>query len=191
MGEGIALGVVADSHSRRAVLSGVGAALGCAVLGSRDVRARTTTKAVIADGDETENDMTGFFVHVGDSTSPTEAQVATDCSFADWEADTVAYDVTLVDRADPEYAEYERTVYVPDTTDIPPGSLFVVNSQERCTDGYVGVRLERLGSDQLEAALSGDIDTAAADGSSASGPGFGVVGALAALVGWGALSDRS
>ncbi|WP_276273327.1 hypothetical protein [Haloarcula litorea] len=181
-----------DAYSRRSVLAGAGAALGTLAVGTGAADARAETKAVVAEGDETENDLTGFFVHVGPTTSPIDAQVAAGCAFADWSDDaTTAYDVTLVDRAEPEYARYERTAYVPDSVQLPPGSLFVVNSQERCTEGYVGVRLLQIGSDRLEAAASGDVpDRTAADGTGASGPGFGVLAALGGLVGWGALERR-
>ncbi|MBX0322628.1 hypothetical protein EGH21_06255 [Halomicroarcula sp. F13] len=174
-----------NAYSRRAVLGASASVLGGSLLASTSASARTTTKAVVADGSGT-GDLTGFFVHFGQSTNPVEAQTATDCGFADWPDDeTTAYDVTLIDRARPDYEQYERTVYVPDSTDFQPGNLYVVNSQERCTTGYVGVRLVQLGSRQLEAAVSGDAE-AVTETSGGSGAGFGVVAALAAALGVGA-----
>ncbi|MBX0295842.1 hypothetical protein [Haloarcula nitratireducens] len=184
------------SYSRREVLAATGTVVGGTLAASGQAAAQSTRKAVIADGSATENDMTGFFVHVGQTTDPTDAQVADSCEFADWPAEeTRTYDVKLIDRGRPDYEQYSRSLYVDNSTEVPPGTLFVINSQEQCTDGYVGIRLERLGSSQLEAAVSGDVRTATASGgdgggdggSGAAGPGFGVVATVAAALGYGAL----
>ncbi|MBV0925545.1 hypothetical protein KTS45_15165 [Halomicroarcula limicola] len=187
------------SYSRRDVLAATGTVVGGTLVASGQAAAQSTRKAVITDGSATENDMTGFFVHVGQTTDPADAQVADSCEFADWPADeTRTYDVKLIDRGRPDYEQYSRSLYVDNSTEVPPGSLFVINSQEQCTEGYVGIRLEKLGSDQLEAAVSGGARTTTPSGgggggggddggSGAAGPGFGVVATVAAALGYGAL----
>lgn len=207
--------------TRRSVLRtcgaglGLGIAAGTAAVGSAQTdeegegeEGEVLEEGVIVNPPNIEQEVTGFWIHIGGTVDPLEASVSDQCGFVDWgDEETLAYDAMLIDRtAEPQ--QQSISLYLHESVDISPGTLFIINSREQCESGYVGVRLERVGMDlgtiraAEPASPTGTVDdgdggaspTDTPDGggggaegpASGQGPGFGAVGALASLggVGW-------
>ena len=195
--------------SRRSVLrGGVGAlalATGGGIASAQEttVGGGITTTGAVAQLDQYE-DLTGFFLHVEGEASPIEASVADACNLIDWgNEQTNAYDVVVLDRNQADVPQARTTLYLHEDIDVPAGALWVINGQEQCGSGYVGVQIEQIGANEVEAGLSGDISptstaldqAGATDGggggiSSALGPGFGWLAGAAGLLGGGWLLSR-
>ena len=77
----------------------------------------------------------------------------------------------------------------PADADVSAGSLFVINRQFDCPEGYVGLGLEQIGAAvDVDTSTPTPEDASPTDGGSASGPGFGVAGALAGVGGLAGLA---
>ncbi|MFB6163691.1 MAG: hypothetical protein ABEJ31_00875 [Haloarculaceae archaeon] len=100
-----------------------------------------------------QEDLPGFFVHTGRHITPTEAQVSDRCDFAGWPAaQTVAYDVAVVDTVTQGNPAVRSTLYVPDRVQIDPGTLYVVDDVSQCSAGYLGIHLTEVSGGMTGAA---------------------------------------
>jgi PGF-CTERM protein len=196
--------------SRRAVLRGLGAGLGAgigsvAVPGTAAARQEQgyTTPAVIVDIPEFDVEvLPGFFIHVDSRTNPSDATVADACDYPDWPPEeSLAYDIWLIGRKANAQGSNRTTLYVSDDRSIPGGALYIVNNATRCSENYIGIQIEQINAGgsgpftprsyaeetPTEGAEQGDGD----DGDTGVfGPGFGIGGALAGLLGGGWLAHR-
>lgn len=207
-------------YARRTVLAGIGGVV-LSSLATQPVAGQETpvaARAVIPEPEQfAVDDIAGFFLHVDPDTSPSRAQVADACGYADWPSEgTRAYDVWLVDRTGEEYASEPLTLYVPDRRSVPAGGLYVINRVQQCDGSYVGIEIEQLnagdgpflegsfttttdpetvadteaGDDQEIAADPGTTEQGAGGTTTGSGPGFGILATLAGLAGGGWLARR-
>ncbi|WP_415379166.1 PGF-CTERM sorting domain-containing protein [Halosimplex sp. TS25] len=218
-GRGIDRGDAANGDStggpeltRRSMLAGTGVAIGAGAVGAAGfagasgvAAGQITEAAAIPEVTRWENDnIAGFMIHVGGSTSPAQVRIAEDCDVPGsdtWPPDTMlAYEVHLINRkteGTPE--EEETTLYIGDSAEVAPGTLYIINRFNRCGSGFVGVTLEQIGRSDIE--VDGEADGGAGGGQAtvattepgdgggfgSSGPGFGALAALAGLAGGGAL----
>lgn len=184
--------------TRRGVLRSIGA-VGAAGAGGLAVvptaGAQITINAVISAAEEFADDYAGLFVHVGElSTGELQVEAVEDCDIDGWPPDGFeAYNGSLIDKkGDDPVTSIPAEVYVPVGWDVSTGSLFVVNRQHDCPEGYVGLELEQIGASSVEisTATQGTAtpEPTASDGGSASGPGFGVAGTLAGVGGLAGLT---
>jgi hypothetical protein len=151
-------------------------------------------RAVIPEQQQYDGTVTGFFIHIGAEVDPLKASVADQCDLVDWADDeTLAYDAQLVDRqAAPETQSI--TLYLHERVEVEPGTLFIVDDREQCESAYLGISLEQTGVN-LAQLRSRDFtpNPENQDGggvSGGAGPGMGVAGALAGLLGSGWLFGR-
>lgn len=175
-----------STWTRRAVLRGGVAAVGATALTAGSANAQLTEEAIIPVQDDYEQGLTGFFVHVGQTTDPMDANASDFCEFTSWPDDEIlAFDARLIDRtAEPEEAEI--TLYLNDEVPVAPGTLFVVNDAQQCDDNYVGLQLERLGVEEV-----GDVaESTPTETTNGFGDGPGPLAALAGLLGAGWLLGR-
>ena len=197
--------------SRRTVLRGGVAALGAATgLGGVATAQEftpsdgITTKAVIIEQEQYE-DLTGLFLHVEGETSPIDAAVSDQCDYVNWDdRATSAYDVVVLDRNQADVPQARTTLYLHQRVEVPPGALWVIDSQEPCGGGYVGIMIEQIGATELEAGLSSDLSPTETEGvandaggagsgdasSGALGHGFGWLAGAGGLLGGGWLLRR-
>jgi len=186
--------------SRRAVLrsvAGVGAVgtvgLAAGQTGTDGGTQGGQQKAVIPEQQQYGQSVTGFFVHIGPEVDPTEASVSDQCDFVDWADDeTLAYDAQLIDRkAEPQQTQI--TLYLHERVEVEPGMLFIVNDREQCESGYLGIYLEQTGVNlaQLRSRdFTPNPENQGGGSLGAAGPGMGVLGGLAGLLGGGWLLGR-
>jgi len=205
-----------STHSRRAVLRGLGIGAGALAVSAGTASAQEqgiTSRAVIPEQEQFDPEvLPGFFIHVNPDTAPLKAQVSDQCEYATWPPEqSRSYDVWLIGRKANAQGSQKTTLYVADDRTIPGGALYVVNNATKCADGYVGIQIEQLnregsgvlGTRNAEAEPAADVaaedggdgggggDSGDADDSTGVfGPGFGVLGALAGLLGGGWLAHR-
>ena len=162
-----------------------------------------TTLGIIPEQQNVQGSVEGFWIHVGGTVNPVEAGVADNCDLVDWGNDsTLAYDAQLIDRT-AEPAQTGVTLYLPESVEVAPGTLFIVNDRERCESGYVGVELEQLGMDLNtlvardasgggigETSTATDTEMVDETTTGGSGPGLGIASALAGVAGGGWLLNR-
>ncbi len=187
-----------SSVSRRGFLRAVGAAgvaggLGVGALASvPTAEAQYTVNAVVAEAEGFTDDYAGLFVHVGEeSTGELRVEDVDGCAIEGWPPEELsARDGSLIDRkGDDEAESIPAHVYLIADSAVSTGSLFVIDRALDCPEEYVGLELEAIG-----AAVAVDTSTPAPEGGSptgggpASGPGFGVVGALAGVGGFAGLA---
>lgn len=122
------------------------------------------------------------FVHVLGTTDVTRdwADVKA-CGFDEWSPEQItAFRMSLIDtlKSDPEPVETAAFVNTSGSADVRPGSLYIINDVHDCPGRYVGLDVEWV---------SGDVYGLPTDEGRTGvlGPGFGVAGALAGLVGGG------
>lgn len=190
--------------TRRTVLRTCAAGLGLAAGATSVASAQegdALQDAVIPEQElQFDQELVGFWIHIGQTVDPLEASISDRCDFVDWgDEDTLAYDAQLIDKtAEPEQSPI--TLYLNQEVDISPGTLFIINENVECESGYMGVRLERVGMDLEDvraaepASPTGTVDDDGEGGgqgggaespADGQGPGFGVAGALASLAGVG------
>lgn len=174
------------------MLSAAGGAVagGLAVTGGAAAQARVTRRVVIPKAEDiARGDYDGFFLHVGETT-PGELGVSTiqQCDFRSWSPSEITYRKgTLVDHIGNEVERVPTTIYTGGDTDLPTGSLWVINNTVSCPDGYIGLLVEQTG-----AALPGNVTETrtTTGGAGAAGPGFGALAGVAGVGGLLALLGR-
>ncbi|WP_225335725.1 PGF-CTERM sorting domain-containing protein [Halomicrobium urmianum] len=185
--------------TRRSVLrtcaAGLGLAAGATSVASAQEDDALQDAVIPAQEQQFDQNLVGFWIHIGATVDPLEASISDRCDFVDWgDDDTLAYDAQLIDKtADPEQSSI--TLYLNQKVDISPGTLFIINENVECESGYMGVRLERVGMDLQDvraaepASPTETVDDGEGGGAEGpvdgAGPGFGVAGALAGLTGAG------
>ncbi|QLH80731.1 hypothetical protein [Halosimplex pelagicum] len=202
--------------SRRRVLRGVGG-LGASAVGAGAVAgasgvasAQITQAAAIPEVARWENEnLAGFMIHVGGSTSPTQVRVAEGCvppGSDTWPPDEMlAYDAMVINRKLGDTPEAETTLYIGGSVEVLPGQLYLISRFNRCDDGFVGVSLEQIGRSDVSAGPGqqatnrpvADVeederprDLGTTQTPDATGPGFGLLASFAGLLGGGALLRR-
>ena len=168
---------------------------GLAAVPTADAQAQVTLYAVVSAAEEFADDYAGLFVHVGElSTGELRVEAVEGCDIEGWPPDGFqAYNGSLIDKeGDDPVTSVPAEVYVPVGRDVATGSLFVVNRQHDCPEGYVGLELEQIGASTLDVSTAtrgtATPQPTATDGDSAAGPGFGVAGALAGVGGLAGLA---
>ncbi|WP_226011314.1 hypothetical protein [Halomicrobium salinisoli] len=189
-----------QTPTRRSVLrtcaAGIGLAAGATSVASAQEGDALQDAVIPAQELQFDQELVGFWIHIGETVDPLEASISDRCDFVDWgDEDTLAYDAQLIDQtAEPEQSPI--TLYLNQEVDISPGTLFIINENVECESGYMGVRLERVGMDLQDvraaepASPTGTVDDDGEGGGAegpvgGAGPGFGVAGALAGLTGAG------
>lgn len=129
------------------------------------------------------DDYTGLFVQVVTVESTAELDIGADaCGFLDADEELVAYETRLIDRIEGDRLSTSAILYASaGNENIHEGKLFVVNSQEACSDEFVWLTLEQIGAGRIG---DGSADRTPGETGSRT-PGFGVG---TALVGLGAAS---
>lgn len=181
-----------STFSRRDVLArgGVAAAVlgaGGVAVGSEPVAGqRITRRAVIPRAEDftSDGDYTGFFLHIGEtSTGDIDTSVIRDCEFTSWSPEsTAAYNGTLIDRLEEDHRQVPTETYVNDQSNFEPGTLWVINRQSECPEGYVGLQIEQLGA-RIKQTTETPEETETTGTTGASGGGGPGLGPLAALAG--------
>ncbi|WP_255198158.1 hypothetical protein [Halorarius litoreus] len=177
---------MSSAWSRRSVLAATGAVGAAALVPTAS--ARYTTRMVIpsADGFTGDEDLVGYFVHLGSTTDVSTDPADVDgCGFENWSpTDLSAFDGRLLDRLDEDHRETEMTVHVAGDAEVDTGTLWIINGTVECPDGQVGLEVEQVGA-------SVPVSTAESTPSSAIGPGFGPLAAVGGLLaGVAALARR-
>lgn len=191
--------------TRRSMLAGSAATLGTGVVAARGLAAASgvaagqiTEAAAIPQPERwSDANLAGFMIHIGSTASIDRADAARQCGVPGsdtWPPDELlAYEVQLINRKDDATGEVGTTMYIGGRAEVAPGKLYVIDSFNRCGNGFVGLSLEQIGRSDLEVTVnSGNAGTTAADdgGSGAFGPGFGLPAAVAGILGGGALLQR-
>ncbi|WP_254542989.1 hypothetical protein [Halomarina pelagica] len=203
---------VGDSVSRRTLLAGVGATL----LGAGSASAqengsgngtnatgdgaeeRVDTSAIMPERPAGENtDYTGMFVHLTNKLKNVDVQGIEQCEVANWDPDeTEVFEIQLVDKVGNREEIYGSSMYFPNNLNLAPGQLFVIDNQQPCTNGYLGVQLSEILAENVTRGFAGNGTRAEGEegggSSGAFGPGFGPVGALGGIAAVGyALARRA
>lgn len=159
-------------------------------------------RAVIPEQQQYDQQVTGFWIHIGQEVDPIEAGVDDECEFVDWSnEETLAYDAFLIDRS-AEPNEQQITLYLHERFDVEAGTLFIINDRTQCQSGYLGITIEQVGMDIAairrrdgatptggQGGTDGQGD-GGGDGAASNGPGFGVPSGLAGAAGAGWLLRR-
>ncbi|MFC7155913.1 hypothetical protein ACFQPA_10650 [Halomarina halobia] len=197
--------------SRRALLAGVGAtALSAAPAGAQEngsgdgtngsgydggVDDNITTPAILPERPIGENtDYRGVFVHLTSELEDVQVDGIQQCDVTGWDpGNTDVFEVTLINRQGDADRTYASSMYFPREVDLTPGYLFVINNQEPCPNGYLGVEVTEVRAEANRRGFAGSPEAGASGGTSgASGPGFGPVGALGGIAAVGyALARRA
>lgn len=144
-----------SNYTRRSVLTAAGTVLSMGTTGlaggtrRRQEESGITAPAAIVrpDGVEQDQSLTGFFIHVSDRINPLQAQVSERCGSIDWDPQsTLQYDAVLINRQEERHTSYQTPLYVPGRINLRGGELFVVNTEEPCPSGYVGLEIEQIGA---------------------------------------------
>jgi hypothetical protein len=185
-------------------LGGFGGALDPSSVAGRAVGQETetpdsaiTTVAAVRDQEEFDQELTGFWIHMAAQLEPYEASVADQCAEIPWsDQEAMAFDAQLIDRqAEPRQSRV--TVFLHDAVEVNSGDLFIVNEVTACEGPYTVLRLEQIGADAIGVGPSNEANSPTADGGGGveptgeSGPGLGVLGTVAALLGGGWLAGRA
>lgn len=181
------------SQRRRTFLTGIGAAAATVAAPSVSAQESETgifTEAAIPDSAPTfdGDGYVGLFVHVSGPGEDKPSQGVDSCSFAG-DGTLVTWDAVLVDKTG-ESAQESTTLHAKQGAEgLQGGSLFVVNDQQDCGDGFVQVSLEKVGASKVD--YEGTTSTDGEDGEgTVDVPGFGPVAALAGVLGAGWLAKR-
>lgn len=150
-----------------------------------------------------DSDVTAGGNGTGGSATTGEPETP-ECDFEDWPPDEVErYEARLVDRKG-DGTEEDTTLWVSADVEIEDDDSFLINQHEDCGDGdFVGVELEDMGEqnggeggraeenveDFEEGSPTGE-DGGVGAATPESGPGFGVLAALAGAAGFGGLLAR-
>jgi hypothetical protein len=138
------------------------------------------------DGFTGDEDLTGYFLHVGgDASVDTDPSDVDGCGFANWSpTDLAAYDARLLDRLDDDHREKQTTVHLAANGEVDTGTLWIVNRQVSCPDDHVGVEVEQVGA-AVDVPASETATDSGATATEGSAPGFGLLAALGGLVAGG------
>lgn len=156
---------------------------------------------------KTYDSLDGKFLHVIGEPTPIQASIPDSCQYVDWEApDTRAYDVVLLDHSQSDIPQARTSLFLHKSENVQPKSLWVIDQQNRCSEGYLGIRVGYIGAKALEVGFSGDLATPetgpdadndeAGDGAGGGGstgvfgPGFDLLAGAAGLLGVGWLARR-
>ena len=125
------------------------------------------------------DDYTGLFVQVVTVESTAELDIGADaCGFLDADEELVAYETRFIDRIEDDRLSTSAILYASaGNENIHEGKLFVVNSQEACSEDFVWVTLEQIGAGRIG---DGPADETEGETDSRT-PGFGIGAALAGL----------
>lgn len=182
-------------YTRRRLLRG-GIAAGAVALGVGSAAGQepVTAHGILPVRGEIDQELTGFFLHLGGQIDPEVSTVDDFCQNVDWtEGDILAYDARLIDRtAEPEVSEV--VLYLSQQVPVRPGLLFIVNRVDQCSDNYLALELSRIGVTDIESLPSEQTPAATStptDSSNGFGDGFGPAAALASLLGGGWLLNRN
>ena len=130
------------------------------------------------------NDYTGLFVQIVRQEADEDINVGVEtCGVLESSEETVAYETRLIDRIETDRTWTSAILYADeDNEEIHDGKLFVVSSQEACSDGFVSLNLERVGAGRIGAVGE---EGATSDGGATNTrtPGFGIGTALLGLGG--------
>lgn len=123
------------------------AALGATFVGTASAQITTDaalpSSAPTMDGD----DYTGLFVQVVNDTPDADTDGLDACPFFTADDTPAAYEIRLIDRIEEDRLEEESTLFAAASNeDVDNGKLFVINSQQSCSDAYVSVELEEIGA---------------------------------------------
>lgn len=164
----------------------VGTVLGSAVVGSAQV---TTDAALPASAPTMDrDDYTGLLVQVVDTVPDADTGGLDACEFLEADDTPTAYDIRLLDRIQEDHQSEGSTLFAAaDNENIDNGKLFIINTQQQCSDEYVSVTLEQIGAsavgtpshpaagEQVSPGEVGEVTT------ESEGPGYGVGTAVGAL----------
>lgn len=188
-------------RSRRAVLAAGAAGVGALLGVPGPASAQSVDVGLIPTPDRwREENLAGFMIHTGEEVDPDEADVDANCDVPGWPPDeTQEYDVSLLNRKVEEMPQLETSLYAGPDLEAQPGDLFLINTFRHCESDHVAVELEQIGREVSEdvhpEAVNQPASPSPDDGGGGgvtpdTGPGFGLVGALAGLAGLGWLLGR-
>lgn len=128
------------------------------------------------------DDYTGLFVQVVREEADEAINVGVEaCEFLGSSEATVAYETRFIDRIEGDRRSTSAILYADEgNEDIHEGKLFVVNTQEACSEDFISLNLEQIGARRI-GELAGD-DEGGNDGETeTTTPGFGIGTALLGL----------
>jgi hypothetical protein len=179
--------------SRRRVLRALGAS-GVAAVGVAGFAAGQTgytARMVIPEAEAFTDDYTGLFVYVeAQSEGELDAQDVAGCEFDDWSPDALdSFTGRLVDQIGDDHRDIPAQVFTTADSGVEAGSLYVVNRSFPCPEGYVGLEVEQIRTENLDQGTNEEpgpeTATSTTDGG---GPGFGLAGAVAGVGGLAGLA---
>jgi hypothetical protein len=177
--------------SRRRVLRALGAS-GVAAVGTAGFaagQADYTARLIIPAAEEFTDDYTGIFVYVeAQSEGELDADDVAGCEFDNWSPDGLdSFTGRLVDQIEDDSKDVPTQIFTTADSGVEAGALYVINRSFPCPDGYVGLEVEQIRTENLDQGTNEDPETAAGT-TGGDGPGFGVAGALAGVGGLAGLA---
>ncbi|MFD1640528.1 PGF-CTERM sorting domain-containing protein [Halohasta litorea] len=175
-----------QSLSRRAFVAGSAGTAATAVLPGSGV-AQTDREPVFTDVAISStvptldrDDYTGLFVQVVRVEAESDIDIGVEaCGFLESSGETVAYETRFIDRIEEDRTSTSAIVYADEgNDDVHEGKLFVVNTQEACSEDFVSLNLEQIGATEI-----GEVAPEGNGGTETTTPGFGVGTALLGLGG--------
>lgn len=150
------------SLSRRAFIAGGAGAAATAVVPGTAIAQNNSdgddiepvfTDAAISSTVPTLNreDYKGLFVQIVRLEAGEEINVGVEaCEFLSSSEETVAYETRFIDRIEGDRLSTSAILYADEgNEEIHEGKLFVVNTQEACSEDFISLNLEQIGTGEI------------------------------------------